>query len=277
MAKTINKFTLAAVAAVSALSMAAPASAVVTTFASFNATAGGNIFFLNDGTGGNNTTYRSNGTGGTISTTNSAFNIRPASAVPGSVAVTFSFLQPALSSISNVGANFTLNATTTATPTASFGGFSFQNNLTGSFSFISTSAITIGANNFAAGSNLLSGTFSQATIFGQTGGTSGSLSASTPGGFIIYTSDFLNFAGTSNRDMALSLTAVTSLINNVNAGLNSATGRALRSFRATSTGSFSSDPAPLVTVVPEPQTWGLMIVGFAMVGATLRRRKSVAA
>ena len=277
MAQTINKITLAAVTAVSALSMAAPASAVVTTFASFNATQGGNVFFLNNGTGGTNTTYRSNGTGGTISTTSSAFNVRPASAVPGFATVTFSFLQPALSSISNVGAQFTLNATTTATPTALLSGFSFQNNLAGSFSFISTSAITVGATTFAPGANLLSGTFSQATIVGQTLGTSGSLSASTPGGFIVYTSDFLNFDNTTNRDLSLSLTAITSLVSNVNKGLNSATGKALRSFRATSTGSFSSDPAPLVTVVPEPQTWGLMIIGFVMVGATLRRRKTVAA
>jgi hypothetical protein len=276
-AKTINKFALAAVAAVSALSMAAPASAVVTTFASFNTIAGGNIVYNNDGTGGSNTTYRSNGTGGTISTTSSAFNVRPANAVPGGVAVSFSFLQPQLASLSNLAATFTLSGTAAPGVVDNMFGFSFMPNFGGSFSFVSTAPITIGSFNFLAGANLLTGTFTQATIVGQTGGTSGSLSGSTPGSVITYTSDFLDFTGTTARDFSMSLTAITSLVSNANSGVNSVAGRSLRSFRATSTGSFSSNPAPAITVVPEPQTWGLMIVGFAMVGATLRRRKTVAA
>lgn len=32
-----------------------------------------------------------------------------------------------------------------------------------------------------------------------------------------------------------------------------------------------------VSAVPEPQTWGLMIAGFGLLGATLRRRKAMAA
>ncbi|MDR6126400.1 hypothetical protein QE361_002754 [Sphingomonas sp. SORGH_AS802] len=29
----------------------------------------------------------------------------------------------------------------------------------------------------------------------------------------------------------------------------------------------------LVAAVPEPATWAMMLVGFAMIGSTLRRRK----
>ena len=264
--------TIGAIAA-STLVAVAPANAVVTTFASFNALAGGNVFYLNNGTGGNNTNYRSNGFGGTIATTNSAFAVRPATAVPGAVGVTFSFLQAGLSGVvSNLPALFTLSGTVSNSPVTTFSGFKVMSSFTGTFSFLSSQAVTVGATTYAAGSNLLSGSFTDASIFGQSGGTSGSFGASTPMASISYTSDFLSFANTNDRDMSLSLSAITSLLNNVNKGLNNATGRGLRSFRATATGSFSSDPAPLVTAVPEPASWLLMIAGFGMVGVSARRR-----
>ena len=272
--KTLAASTLAVAAFVST-----PAAAVVTTFAAFNATTAGNVFYLNNGTGGSNSTYRSNGTGGTISTTQSAFNVRPSSAVPGAVPVTFSFLNNTLSPfVANLPAAFTLNATVTNSPVETFGGFKLMEDFSGSFSFLTTSALTIGSVTYAAGSNLLSGTFSAATIFGPSGGTSGSFSSSTVSSSINYTSDFLSFTNTSDRDLALSLTGINSLATNINRGLNNVNGKSFRSFRATTTGSFSADPAPLVlNTVPEPQTWGLMIVGFGMVGVASRRRKSVVA
>ena len=90
---------------------ASPAAAVVTTFASFNASSAGNVFWVNNGTGGSSTTYRSNGLGGTIATTNSAVSVRPANAIPGGVAVSFSFLNSLSSAISNAPAIFTLSLT----------------------------------------------------------------------------------------------------------------------------------------------------------------------
>ncbi len=267
---------LATAAALSVgLLAAAPSAAVITTFASFNAVGNGNVVFQNNGTGGTTTTYRSNGRGGALYTTNTPASVRPSLAVPGSVATTFSFLQPSIAPyVSNVAASFTFYASVLNSPVTTFGGFDFQQNLAGTFSFLSSAPITIGATTYAAGSNLLSGTFNTATILGPNFGTSGSALASVnSGASIAYTSDFLNFAPTVDRDMSLSLTAINSLVSNVNRGINFVNGRALRSFRGTATGSFSTDPAPIVTaVVPEPEVWGLMLVGFGMVGLQVRRR-----
>jgi hypothetical protein len=51
-------------------------------------------------------------------------------------------------------------------------------------------------------------------------------------------------------------------------------GKSLKSTRGVGSATFSTDIAPRVEGVPEPQVWGLMIVGFGMVGVSLRRRKS---
>jgi hypothetical protein len=54
--------------------------------------------------------------------------------------------------------------------------------------------------------------------------------------------------------------------------LNAVAGKSLRSFRATATGSFSSDPAPTITALPEPGAWAMLIAGFGLVGFAARRR-----
>ena len=41
--------------------------------------------------------------------------------------------------------------------------------------------------------------------------------------------------------------------------------------------SFDNAPTGTITLVPEPATWALMILGFGGVGATLRRRHAIAA
>jgi hypothetical protein len=254
--------------------MAAPASATITTFASFNATGSGNMVWANNGTGGSSSTYRSNGTGGSIFTTDSPASVIPSSSVPGAVAVKFSFLQASLAAfVTNVDAMFTMSASVASSPAITAIGYDFEQNLSGTFSFVSSAPITIGSHTFAAGSNLLSGSFGGAGIAGKNFGTSGGLESSVSGGgTITFTSDFLDFSHTNDRDLSLSLGAITSLVANVNKGLNFASGKALRSFRATATGSFSSDPAPTVTALPEPQSWALLIAGFGLVGAVARRR-----
>jgi hypothetical protein len=169
-------------------------------------------------------------------------------------------------------ADFTLLASVTNSPALTAGPFKIEQNIVGSFSILSTSAITIGGTTFAAGANLLSGSFTLGTIFGGTNSTSGSFSsATTSGATITYTSDFLDFLPTLDRDFALSLTSITP-------GLNNSTNRALRTFKALSTGSFSTDPAPTpIVAVPEAATWAMFIGGFGLMGASLRRRRTVLA
>ena len=128
--------------------------------------------------------------------------------------------------------------------------------ITGSFSFISTTAITVTGPNFvthtyAAGSNLLSGTFTNSTLFG--GASSASTSSSTLAAVVTFTSDFLDFSNTVNRDRGLTLTSINPALV-VHTGAN----KSLSSFRATAGGQFSSDPAPLINglaIVPEPDMW----------------------
>ena len=265
---SMKKFTALALAAGSLFSATAPAQAMVTTFAEYSAVGtAANLRWLNNGTSS------TNGTGGSLFSISSQ-----TSTVIGSRTVDFSFLQASIAPFAtNLAATFTFSATApSGNPAQLLGSFLLQPGLAGSFSFLTQTGLTVGSNFFAAGSNLLSGTFGGGTIFGQRGGTSGGVSASTLGGSTIsYSSDFLSFAPGSNLDFAISLTSIASVLQ-----ATPTTGvptRALRSFRAVSGGSFSADPAPIVTAIPEPAVWGLMIVGFGMVGLQTRRRARNAA
>ena len=192
----------------------------------------------------------------------------------GSRAVSFSFLNVAIApEVTNVTALFTLNASVpNGTPASTVGPFLLQDGLSGSFSFVTTSAISFSNVFFAAGSNLLSGTFGGGSIFGS--GATGALGASTPGGdSLTFTSDFLDFSAVTDSDMALSLADIGPVL----ARLNSAA--ALSSFAATGGGTFSSDGAPALAYpptgsVPEPSSWALIILGFGALGARLRWRRS---
>ncbi len=264
---TVISKTATTIALAIGFALAATPAAAVTTFAQYQAIgSGANLRWQNS-------SGTANGTGGSLyttatSTANSA----------GSRLVSFSFLQPQFAGVvSNVDAVFTLNATVaTGNPADLLGGFLVQEPLVGSFSFISTTAITLNTTTFAAGSNLLSGTFTNGAISGQRNGTSGSVGGSTGSGSVItYTSDFLDFSETVDRDFSLSLTSIASPLQA--SPTNGTPTRALRTFRALSTGTFSSDPAPIVTAVPEPTTWALMVLGFGMVGFAARRRSTTVA
>jgi hypothetical protein len=255
----MNGFAKVAAAVLASAVIATAASAV--TFAQFQSIGdAANIRWQNNGAGSNAT----NGTGGSVYTIASG-----ASVVPGSRNVSFSFLNPALSPfITNVTAKFTFMGSVLGMPASLSGTTLTQDGISGSFSFKTTAPIVIGFTNYAAGSNLLTATFfNKASITGQDFATSAAITASTgSGSTIIYTSDFMSFANSVSRDYAISLTSV-------NNPLFAAPGKALRSFRANSTGSFSSD------VVPEPESWMLLIAGFSLVGLASRRRvqKSVSA
>lgn len=251
-----SRLALTAVVALAGFA-AAPAHAVLTTFANFTGLdANSGIRFQNSAVD------NVSGTSGSL------YTINPVSNAPGVRDVSFSFLIPGLSTqVNNVNAAFTLFAST-ASPAQTFGAFTLQSGLTGGFQFLTTSAITVGSRVYAAGSNLLSGTFNDVSISGQTNATAASYNGSTSAGATItYTSDFVRFAPASDYDLSISLTSLSPM-------LFANPGSALRSFEAYSTGSFSSDPAPLLGGVPEPSVWAMLVIGFGLVGFQVRRRKA---
>lgn len=255
----VPRFALASLVAVAGFA-AVPAQAALTTFANFTGIdANAGVRFQNSAADD------VSGTGGTLST------IDTTTGLPGSRLVKFSFLPPQLAAaVNDITATFTTTATT-ASPAQVFGAITVESNLSGSFSFMSTSAITVGSTVYAAGSNLLSGTFTDVSITGQTNATAAAYNGSTSSGStILFTSDFLTFAPNSDFDFSIALTSLSPL-------LFADPGKALRTFEAYSTGSFSSEPAPLVGGVPEPSVWGMLIVGFGLVGVQVRRRRSTVA
>ena len=270
----LKKLALTAIA-VGGIAAATPSYAVVTTFAAFSANSQvRNIRWQK--VGSNNGAIYTTATG----TANT----------PGSVGVTFSFLQPYFTSnhiAQNVTAMFTLSGTTTADaalqtalPTTPPSSYLTQAIDSLTFSFKSTTAITVGSVTYPAGSNLLSGTVvNNSTIGGVAGSFSAGLSNSTAGGnTVTYTSDFLDFSNTVNRSFSISLDAILANVGSpaVNKGLNTGgSNQSLSSFRASATGSLSSDPAPIINAVPEPAIWGMMIAGFGVIGFQSRRRRSI--
>lgn len=243
-----------------AATIAAPAAAVVTTFASFAPGIGGaNVRFVNATDGDDAVFYTTAG-----ATTNA----------PAARDVRFTFLQDALfPSVNNVTASFTLNGTVTDTVATVFGAQIVQRAMAGSFSFTSSAPIVIGSTFYATGSNLLSGTFTEGGLVGTRGGTAANLTGSTPGSTITYTSDFVTFAGGSDYDFAFSLSAITPALDAL--PTDGTPTSALRSFRAVLGGQFSSDPAPSINAVPAPASAALLIAGLSLL--TLTRRAAIAA
>jgi hypothetical protein len=247
--------TTAAIALAATLAAAAPASAVVTTFASFGPGPGGaNVRFVNAGSNSNAVFYTTATSSGTTQAARR---------------VSFTFLQSAFNAIGAVNANWTLGGTVINTIATINGVNIQQSNIAGSFSFISTSAITLGSTTYAAGSNLLSGTFTNASIQGVRNSSAAGFTGATPISSISYTSDFLTFVPGSSYDFAMSLSQIAPTLNALPTNLTPS--RALRTFRAVAGGQFSSDPAPIPNV-PEPAIWLQLITGFGLVGLAARRR-----
>lgn len=247
--------------ACAALMSVPSAAAVDPTFAQFfNPTADRNIRWVNSAGGDLSTS----GTGGRLYTTASSSGTDPAAAL-----TQFQFLGSPLESLSFIEADFFMDITVgSGNPATRQGAVLAQPIPTGGFSFTTRAPITFGRSNFAAGANLLTATFSDGVIIGS--GSTASFTGNTGSGALVFTSDFLDFSGTSLRDFSLSLTQISPSLRQVTTGGD----RALRTFRAFSAGSFSSDPAPIAipTGIPEPEAWGLMVVGFGLVGLKARRR-----
>lgn len=232
----------------------APVGAVVTSFASYTQL----------GTGSTLRNVRVGATGNRLYTT-----ATPNATVPGSVGVSFNFLSPSLvaAGLSNLSATMTLNLTQSGNSVLRAGSFLIQNGYVGTFSFVYSGAtpLVVGGKTYGAGANLLTGSIGGAgggTVAGT--GSSGGLSASSA---VTYSSDFLDFSNVLSNDLALSLTSIVP-------GLSAGANQSLNSFRASGTGSFSSDPAPIpVGSVPEPATWAMLVLGFGLIGGHMRRRR----
>lgn len=170
----MSKFKLLALTAISAAAFGSVPAAAVVTFASFSpADSAPNVRFT-DGSW----FTAVNGTGG-----------------PSSVDVLFNILVGGVPEWQGISASFTLTATQPDGNLPDSGPFNFTG-ASGSFSIISNEEITGGGQTFAAGTNLLSGTFVDGFLDGTVGGSSGAVRGSTPAGTVIsYTSDVLNFGG----------------------------------------------------------------------------------
>jgi hypothetical protein len=253
------KATILGVAAIASLATAVPASAVITTFADFMPdSAARNVRWVNNSVAKTSTSNTAaGGTGGYLYTTATG-----TATAPGSAKVKFEFMQ--LPALGMVDANFFMDITVTGQPVTFASGVFIQPIASGGFSFTSQNAFSVGAHFYAAGSNLLTGTFTNASIVGS--GSSGSFSgnSTTVGNTLVYTSDVLDFTGIVNTDFSMGFTGLTPFFAR-------AVGKSLRSFRTNAIGSFASDPVP-TPPIPEPQVWAMMVVGFGLVGVQVRRR-----
>ncbi len=178
----------------------------------------------------------------------------------------FSFLDGTLDNAAFIPAKFTLDAMATSGHSATLSsGAWFQKGINGTFSFIYTGADILNFNGtgitLAHNSNLLSGVFTNAIIHGS--GGSGGINLSAGIGSLTFTSDYDHhpeIGGT--QEFAMNLLAASPTF-------FASSAHALRTFRANGGGNFSAEsPA-----IPEPATWGLMIVGLGGVGAVMRKRR----
>ena len=177
----------------------------------------------------------------------------------------FSFLKPGTATLKELPALFTLTASSTSAATSA-AGFLIEPDVSGTFSFTYDGPAN---SKIATGADLLSGTFTGASISGPAGGSTGSVQdAIISGGTVSFTSAFVKFAPTGDKALSLSMTSVLP-------GFSAAAGGAPSSFTGVSTGSFASDirSGGGAGGVPEPATWAMMLVGFAGIGLVARRRR----
>jgi len=132
----------------------------------------------------------------------------------------------------------------------------------GAFSYIATSPVTVGD---VTGTNMLTAIFTNATLSGTVGGSQINLGGNNTTGTLVFSSDFLDFSAV--LDLAFAFTG------NTTAPLG-VTSTRLDGFRASVNGSFSSDPAPQLGIIPEPETWAMLVLGFGLIGVSVRRRRN---
>ena len=201
---------------------------------------------------------------------------------PGGAKVKFSFdNDPALPDFTDLVSTFNFDATVTNTPAFAGSGTVTQNGINGTFSFVygGPSQSLDGFNLVKDVTTLFSGTFSNAWIQGQ-GGVGGIDVTIANNGSATFSSSIYDLSKfvphTDEYTLSLGTASLTSVDPSTgcdklghNCSHVGTTG--LKAFRSFATGDFQA------AAVPEPATWGLMLVGFGGMGAMLRNRRRMAA
>lgn len=188
------------------------------------------------------------------------------STTPGASLVLFNFDPTTGIAVTGIRAELALFGTSTSSPATLSGGVLTQGNLIGSFSFTAKAASgvsqTIGIYTIPDGTNLLSASYSLATISGVAGGSTALFESDVVNGTLSFTTDPM-FTGswlTPALGFKINITGITP-------ALSALTGSALSSFDPGSTGTFYAGS------VPEPASWALMVAGFGLAGGAMRRQR----
>jgi hypothetical protein len=120
---------------------------------------------------------------------------------------------------------------------------------------------------FGDGMNFLTVAFENATFSYDGTGGSASLISTDPLNPIAYSSDLLSLPEFAFKNLALAFTGVTPPFNVGADGYG-------EPFKANLAGSFAG--SGFSSVVPEPATWGMLVLGFGLLGVAARRRPSFA-
>lgn len=173
--------------------------------------------------------------------------------------------------VSGVAAQMTFAGTGTSFAVNNSGNIWSQAFTGGTVSFTSAVAFVLGSTAYAAGSNILSLTFTGGEMTATVPGTAGNALVSIPGdGFSNVTSDFLSFPPTQLTDFSISLANVVPGFCIGACGIGGQQSVRFQNFTARGSGDFTA-------TIPEPGTWLMLIVGFGMVGFAARRRQVAAA
>jgi hypothetical protein len=124
-----------------------------------------------------------------------------------------------------------------------------------------------GSVNFGNGPNYLTVNFTGATLNVDSNGGSASLINTDPTSTISYSSNFLTLPDFGTRSFSLAFTGLLPFFQIANNGFGS-------NFDSNIAGSFSGAPDGEGPggVIPEPATWAMLVIGFGLTGATMRRR-----
>jgi hypothetical protein len=208
---------------------------------------------------GPNLTYADNGVAGwTLST-----------GTPKNVLVTLEDFDGGF--ISGVAAQMSFLGTGTSFAVNNSGNIWSQAFAGGTVSFTNTAAFELSGTTYAAGSNILSLSFTGGEMTATVPGTAGNALVSIPGdGFLNVTSDFLAFPPTQLTDFSISLANVIPGFCIGDCGIGGQQSVRFQNFTARGSGDFTA-------TIPEPGTWLMLLVGFGMVGFAARRRQVAAA